>query len=243
MSLDEQGRPCPSCRLPMTTFPVPRNQRGMPDFPIDACGACRCLWFDGHESTMMSPDGVISLFRMAAFASEQTKPLAAKPLCPECSSPLITSFDIVKSGRFSYMKCPAGHGRMTPFSQFLTEKGFVRPLSNAEKTAWAPKIGVVLCPSCGAPVDIRNDLSCPHCKSPVSVLDPAAVKNALNDLYIRQAQKSHPDLHAPKSPAGAFPRDLSDLESFVLGIRDRPDTPTDILRAGLSFAVSFFTVR
>ena len=95
--------------------------------------------------------------------------------------------DIGKGGRFSYYKCPGGDGRLTPFSEFLKEKQFVRALNPAEKNRLRAEIKQVQCSSCGAPVDVERGFECGHCGSAITVLDADAVAKTLHELETADA--------------------------------------------------------
>ena len=75
-----------------------------------------------------------------------------------------------------------GHGRFTPFVQFLREKDFIRPLSPAELARLKATIRIVQCSSCGAPVDLEKDAACPYCRAPIAILDPDAVDATVRAL-------------------------------------------------------------
>jgi hypothetical protein len=146
---------------------------------LDLCWRCQGIWFDKHESTQLAPASVIALFRDINENRESALPVADLLKCPRCVDRLSYRQDISRSGRFAYYRCLAEHGRFTPFSQFLIEKGFVRALSNVEIAALKVQIQIVRCNGCGAPVDLRHDSACSHCRAPIAVLDAQAVEKAL----------------------------------------------------------------
>ncbi len=169
---------CPSCHLPMRRLELPRHDSGM--ITLDICFPCQGIWFDSFESVQISPGGIINLFKLIhAHRDDPRRQQSTTPHCPRCRDTLIAVRDIVRSGRFTYRRCPQDHGRFTAFAQFMIEKGFVRQLVPAEIKALAARIGTVHCSGCGAPVDIRTEAACSHCNSPISILDPAAVEKAL----------------------------------------------------------------
>jgi len=150
------------------------------ELPLDLCHACQGLWFDSFESEQLAPGSVIALFEhIHAHRNDQRLPLAPLLRCPRCNDSLRTCRDMTRSGRFTYHRCLANHGRFTLFGQFMIEKGFVRQLAPAEIKAVAARIGTVRCSGCGAPVDIRTEDACPHCGAPIAILDPDAVGKAL----------------------------------------------------------------
>jgi hypothetical protein len=55
----------------------------------------------------------------------------------------------------------------------------------------------IYCTGCGSPVDIRKDHACPHCRAAFSLIDPEAVKKALEGYRVAAAPAaalSAPDL-------------------------------------------------
>jgi len=146
---------------------------------LDYCVTCRGIWFDPHESTRLAPESILELFRIIHAAQEAgTQPLAPTLVCPRCPQALLITRDVVRSGPISYHRCPNGHGRFTPFAQFLTEKGYVRHIAKKEIRRIAASIGPISCHACGGPIDLRIDTACPHCRSPIAVLDAAAMAQA-----------------------------------------------------------------
>lgn len=171
---------CPSCRCPMERTVLPRNYLG--EVELDLCYGCHGIWFDDRESLQLAPPGIIELFRrIHEHRDAPTGSVVPPGVCPRCQAILVAGHDMVRWGRFSFHQCPSGHGRYITFSQFLMEKGFIRPLSTQERADLAARVGTVRCSGCGGPVDIRLDNTCPHCRAPVSVLDPEAVTKALKD--------------------------------------------------------------
>jgi hypothetical protein len=157
---------------------------------LDLCYPCQGLWLDPQENLKLTPAAVVELFRSLHQHRDDTRqPLAPKIDCPRCSRALTQGFDVVRSGRYVTYRCAKGHGRFSPFSSFMIEKGFVRLLTRAEIDDIAQRVAVIHCNSCGAPVDIRKDAVCPHCRSAFSLLDPQAVEQALQG-YAAAARES-----------------------------------------------------
>ena len=107
------------------------------------------------------------------------QPVANRLNCPRCSDALVLSYDLSKSGRFSYFRCAKGDGRFTPFFQFLREKQFVRSLTPAELQRVRSQVRQISCSQCGAPIDLEHASECKFCHAPVSFLDPSAVEKAV----------------------------------------------------------------
>ena len=106
---------------------------------------------------------------------------------------LKSTTDLAKGGRFSYSRCANGHGRLISFTQFLREKNFIRSLQPHEIAALSVRVKQIRCSSCGGPVNLESDKACTHCGSAISVLDEAAVEQALLKLQSRENQRTTPD--------------------------------------------------
>ncbi len=158
---------------------------------VDLCAHCHALWFDAMESLQLSPAGTLILFRAihAAGTAPPARPGPRLP-CPRCETPLDLTQDVQRSTRFSYHRCRRGHGRYTPFVQFLREKNFIKPVSPAELSRLKALVRVVQCTSCGAPVDLEHDAACRYCRAPVAILDTEAVARTLRELDQAAAQRA-----------------------------------------------------
>jgi DNA-directed RNA polymerase subunit RPC12/RpoP len=110
--------------------------------------------------------------------------------CPRCTTPLTLTRDIRQTTRFTYYRCRYGHGRFTPYAQFLREKNFIRPLEAAEITRLRATVSTVRCVSCGGPVALDRSAVCPYCGAPVMLLDPDAVTKALAALETAETQRT-----------------------------------------------------
>ena len=86
-----------------------------------------------------------------------------------------------------------GHGRYTPFAQFLLEKNFVRPLPPAEIDRLRRTVGTIRCSGCGAAIDLATDTACRYCRAPVSVLDPDALSRTVEALTAAEARRHEID--------------------------------------------------
>ncbi|MBL8512349.1 MAG: hypothetical protein JNJ55_00015 [Betaproteobacteria bacterium] len=172
---------CGSCRAPMEVLALTNHLGGAVE--IDVCWPCHLIWFDNLESTSLSAGSVIDLFKRIHEARDKGRnTVSMTPSCPMCARGLSLTSDLTRSGRFTYHRCPTGHGRMTSFAQFLREKQFVRNLQPTELAQMKLTIKQIRCSSCGGPIDLTNDTACTHCGSAISVLDEAAVNKALQGL-------------------------------------------------------------
>lgn len=162
-----------------------------PEVEVDICFACHVIWLDSFESLHLAPRGTLDLFRVLHEHSEDARhALAGRIVCPLCQRRLSLLQDIGKGGRFAYYSCPAGDGRLTPFSEFLKEKQFVRSLTPLEQERLKADVKNVQCSSCGAPVDLARGFQCGHCGSPITVLDSEAVEKTLRELEAAETRRS-----------------------------------------------------
>ena len=158
---------------------------------IDICHGCRLIWFDQHESTMLSPASVLSLFeRLQTGGAAPGTVLSDTLRCVRCNDVLLPTHDLVRSNRFMYHRCPQGHGRLISFWHFLREKQFVRDLSLAERGRLAASVAQIRCGACGAMVDVRDQDACPYCHAPVAAMDKRAISDALNAYHAGTMPKS-----------------------------------------------------
>ncbi|WP_301100930.1 zf-TFIIB domain-containing protein [Propionivibrio sp.] len=186
---------CPSCAQQMTRLDL--AQRNFGTLTLDLCFPCQGIWFDAFESEQIAPSGIIDLFKLIhTHRDDPRRQHAATLHCPRCKRTLMAQLDLVRSGHFTYHRCPHDHGRFTAFAQFMIEKGFVRQLAPAEIMALAARIGTIHCTGCGAPVDIRTEAACSHCAAPISILDPDAVEKALADYQNKEYTHTRRDPEA-----------------------------------------------
>jgi hypothetical protein len=160
---------------------------------IDTCAPCTLFWFDYMESVRLSPKAVLELFRLIGATGAARNAVKSSTQCPRCSHALAFTHDLQRTTRFTYWRCPEGHGRLVTFGQFLAEKNFVRPPSPDELARLRDAVRQVSCSQCGAPVDLRAESVCPHCGAPVTLIDPASVSDALQALARDAAAQPSPE--------------------------------------------------
>jgi hypothetical protein len=216
------------------------------DVELDLCYACHVIWLDNRESIQLSPKGTLDLFHVLhEHRDDPRHALGQRLACARCKRRLALNRDIGKGGRFSYYACPQKHGRLTPFSEFLKEKQFVRELSATEQNRLRAELKRVQCSSCGASVDLMKAFQCGHCGSPLAVLDADAVEKTLAQLGEADARRSG-DPAARESRARALaametlrtrPERLWDREP--IGSRSLGgDLGTDLLSASIGILLS-----
>jgi hypothetical protein len=173
---------CPNCRAPMTSRALPGHGGLAATIEVDGCSACTVFWFDTMESVRLMPAAVLELFRLVGATGAARNVLASTQRCVRCSATLSFTHDLQRATRFTYWRCPRGHGRLITFHQFLAEKNFLRPPSAAELARLRGTIRQVSCSQCGAPIDLRSDSACRHCGAPVTLIDTESVARSLREL-------------------------------------------------------------
>lgn len=164
---------------------------------VDLCAPCHLLWFDAFESAQLTPGATLTLFAAIRDGGPADRhPIPSRLGCPRCSAPLVPTQDLQRTTRFSYHRCPRGHGRLTPFIQFLREKDFIRPLPPAEIARLAAHTAEIRCSGCGAPVDLARDTACGHCGAPIAILDPDAMARTIGALETAEAKRTTIDVDA-----------------------------------------------
>ena len=202
---------------------------------LDFCFPCQVIWFDEHESTELTPDAVVAVFKLLAEQQRAARnALPALPDCPRCNSQLVLTHDLQRTTHFTYWRCSWGHGRLTPFVQFLLEKNFVRPLSGAELAALKSRVKSVQCSNCGAPLDLQQNTICPYCASPLSILDPDAVARALHELDAAAVRRKTIDVDLlADALMQRPPHDLDSGPSVRFSVDAGPGAALDLVAAGI----------
>jgi len=209
---------------------------------IDLCGDCQALWFDAFESTQLTPGGTLELFRVIHRTTPETRRTLPTDLpCPRCETLLAYTQDLQRATRFAYYRCRYGHGRFTPFFQFLREKNFVRPLDSAELERLKESVRTIRCASCGAPVDIERSTACTYCHAPIMALDPDAVEKTLRELTISEQKRTTPDPDRIGESIVALARLDSEMERARR--EDRAQIGIDLVGVGLSALAAFLKWR
>lgn len=159
------------------------ERRYGPPFTLDLCTPCQSIWFDGQELLQLSPGATLELLASIAGVQQGARlPFRDCLRCPRCGRQITEVIDRQRNTRFTYFRCPDGHGRLMTFYQFLRAKDFVRTLGEKEVGELKRTIRQVNCSNCGAPIDIERDSVCSHCRTPVAIIDPDQVRKAVADL-------------------------------------------------------------
>ena len=201
---------------------------------VDLCVPCQSIWFDAQEHLQLTPGATLALFRVigenVSRPSWQDKDVAH---CPRCRAQLRNTEDIQRNTHFEYYRCPNQHGRLTSFFDFLKEKDFVKPLSQAQIAELRKHAGTVNCSNCGAAVDLAANARCSHCGSALTMLDLDQAEKLVEQL------KNADRRNRPIDPALplALEQAKRQTEAIFRGIESREwDTPAparDLVSAGL----------
>ena len=183
---------CPNCHAPMTAKAEDAFGAIPRPLEVDCCPACGLFWFDDAGSIRLMPKAVLELFQLIGKAGAAKNTLASSMRCPRCRGPLSFTHDLQRNTRFTYWRCPADHGQLFTFSQFLAEKNFVRALSPGELDKLRRNVRQISCSQCGAPIDLSTDSACRHCGAPVSIIDSDGVAKALQDLATGRSASGTP---------------------------------------------------
>ena len=180
---------CPNCQGPMTELKL--DGRLSVPVSLDLCLSCQAFWFDGYESLKLTPASVLKLFRLIG-ERPAAKPavLSDRAACPRCRMRLAPTQDMQRNTRFEYLRCPAKHGRMTTFFNFLREKDFIRPLTPQQIEDLRRNVQNINCANCGASIDLAAGTDCAHCGSPLSMLDMRQAQELVDTLKDAGAAKA-----------------------------------------------------
>jgi hypothetical protein len=169
---------CPGCGTAMQVITLPARYGR--EVEVDSCEACGGLWFDGLESQQLTPESTLHLLECLTLTA--SRPWQARSACPRCRQTLLDVHDQQRATRFTYRRCPSGHGRFISAYQFLREKHLVRELTRPEIEELRHSIRQVNCVNCGGPVSVGVEPTCPHCGTPVSMVDPNQLRRELTSL-------------------------------------------------------------
>src|SRR5436309_13509849 len=106
--------PCPTCGTTMANKPI-EVFAGTGHGDIDACPACRLLWFDRFENIGLTPRAVLELFRyIGSVSTERIVPLASRFDCPRRHAALEPTQDLRRTTPFAYGRRVLDPGRLIP---------------------------------------------------------------------------------------------------------------------------------
>jgi hypothetical protein len=204
---------------------------------IDVCLSCQSFWFDARESLALSPGGTLALFRLIGdHTGKRSFSNADLAKCPRCNARLRLTQDMQRTTRFSYLRCPNDHGRLTTFFDFLREKDFVRPLTPEQLRELRQNVQSVNCSNCGAPVDVTHRSACAHCGSPLSMLDLGQAEKLVAQLQKADAREREPI--DPALPLSLL-RARREAEAAFPDERRMDWSATDLVEAGIHAVASW----
>jgi uncharacterized protein with PIN domain len=160
---------CPGCKTEMERLTVDAVLGAKLD--VDVCTQCRAFWFEPFETIHLTPASTLRLFSLIANAAGNAGAFPASSHCPKCGAALRLTHDRQRNTPFTYWRCDNGHGRFTPFVDFLREKDFIKPLSPQQLNELRQTVQTIHCANCGAPIDLAHDSACAHCGAALSMLD------------------------------------------------------------------------
>ena len=199
---------------------------------VDLCTRCHALWFDAFESVRLTAAATLALFEAVRAAEGPVRAEQKSLACPRCRAGLVETHDVRHTTRFVYWRCPRGHGRFTPFVQFLREKDFLRPLAPREIERLKVHVRSVRCTGCGAPVDLSRDARCPYCAGPIEALDVGAAAATVRALEQRAA-----------TPARVVVDGLAEALLGAGASRAGAGTPVDLVETGLGVLATWLPGR
>jgi len=209
------------------------------ELTVDLCADCQAIWFDAYESTQLAPGATLQLYEAIRTARPATRnALPATLPCPRCTLPLALTQDLQHTTRFSYYRCTGGHGRFTPFAQFLREKDFIRAPTPAELARLRATIRQISCSSCGAPIDLERDTACPYCRAPIAILDPDAVAATVRTLEAAEATRTSVDVGALVDAMLDAQREARGSPSWSVMSHPGSSATVDLVRLGLDVVAS-----
>jgi len=232
--------PCPGCGATMRPQQLASKIAG--ELTIDLCADCQAIWLDAFESTQLAPGATLALFEAIRTAQPAIRrPLPATLPCPRCTLPLTLTHDLQRTTHFSYYRCTSGHGRFTPFAQFLREKDFVRSPTAAELARLKATIRQISCSSCGAPIDLERDTACPYCRAPIAILDPDAVAATVGALQDAEAKRKSVDVGALVEAMLDAQQQTRGSSSWSVLTQQGSSATIDLVRLGLDTLANYMT--
>ncbi|MEP6502410.1 MAG: zf-TFIIB domain-containing protein [Betaproteobacteria bacterium] len=173
-----RGIDCPRCTASTRILRLSAH-KGQP-IAVDHCPACRLVWFDALESVHLDGLGWLRLLREMQDGTRL--PLAdavkARPACPRCTSTLRPVRNRSRFGTFAVLECPSRHGHLQGHTSLLAERGLVRPLGIAERSALASERHSLHCLNCGGAAASGDD-QCSYCGTALVVFDLPRLAHSL----------------------------------------------------------------
>lgn len=178
MQASAQALGCSNCGAPLRPLRLAGHYGSSVE--IDLCAPCHLVWFDVVESARLAGPGLLTLIgEMAAAQALAHQPLRPDLSCPHCRTAVRTVHNRTRWGRSLQLECPQRHGAWQSFGQFLNEKGFLRPMSSADRTRALQAPAGLHCVNCGGVLGAA-DSNCPWCESVPALVDVARLAQALD---------------------------------------------------------------
>lgn len=171
--------PCGNCGLPLRRLAL-QGHYARP-VEIDLCSPCHLVWFDSLESVRLTGASLLELIgAMAEAHAEPHRPLGDRLRCPRCSGALKRVANRSRWGPTEQLECLRGHGAWQTFAQLLSEKGYMRELTSADRAALLRVNSALACVNCGAPLADAGSAECRHCGSVPGLIDVARLARAVD---------------------------------------------------------------
>jgi hypothetical protein len=171
--------PCGNCGLPLRRLALQGHYTRPVE--IDLCSPCHLLWFDSLESVRLTGASLLELIgAMAEAHAEPHRPLGDRLRCPRCSGALKRVANRSRWGPTEQLECLRGHGAWQTFAQFLSEKGYMRELTSADRAALLRVNSALACVNCGAPWADAESGECRYCRSVPGLIDVARLARAVD---------------------------------------------------------------
>ena len=135
---------------------------------VDVCDGCGGLWFDQSESQQLTPGATLSLLERITL--RPSRAIQSRSACPRCRQTLMEVQDQQRATKFTYRRCPSGHGRFITAYHFLREKHLVRELTAVEIEEVRSRIQQVNCVNCGAPISLAGVRQWEHASPPARLI-------------------------------------------------------------------------
>lgn len=146
---------------------------------VDLCTTCHLVWFDVFESVRLSGLGWLQLLRDMIDQPATSAVLPARMACVRCSAELVPARNQTRFGRTAALECRVGHGQLQTLTHLLAERGLLRAVLPADRSALARQDRSLVCMQCGAGDHAAGAEQCAYCSSPLLMVDLPRLASAL----------------------------------------------------------------
>lgn len=146
---------------------------------VDLCTTCHLVWFDVFESVRLSGLGWLQLLRSMLDHAITAAVLPPRMACVRCSAELVPVRNQTRFGRTAALECRLGHGQLQTLTHLLAERGLLRAVLPADRSAMARQGQSLVCMQCGAGDHAARAEQCAYCTSPLLMVDLPRLASAL----------------------------------------------------------------